>query len=87
MALNPLPGRIVAVDRVRIFVVQERLDRILGFVLHGMAVYLDMKPSVETASTRLCCKIIISLCFYSTRYPNLCPALATACPTAVVSTR
>ena len=52
---------------VRIFVVQERLNRILGFVLYGMAVYLDMKSSVQyrqAASTRLCCEIIII--FYST---------------------
>ena len=38
---------------------QERLDRILGFVLYGMAVRLDMKPPVQAAPTCLCCEIII----------------------------
>ena len=42
------------VETIRIFVVHDRLNRILGFVLYGMAVYLDMKPSVQAASTRLC---------------------------------
>ena len=48
---------------VRIFVVQERLHRILGFVLYDMAVYLDMKPSAQAASTRLCSEIIIHFVF------------------------
>ena len=41
----------------KIFVVQERLNGILGFVLYGMAVYIDTKPSVHEASTRLCCEV------------------------------
>ena len=49
----------ILTGHVGISVVQERLNRILGFVLYGMAVYLDMKPSVQAASTCLCCEIII----------------------------
>ena len=35
------------VGAARIFAVQERLYKILGFLLYGMAVCLDMKPSAQ----------------------------------------
>ena len=44
---------------VSIFVVQEQLNMILGFVPYGMAVFLDMKPSVPAASTRLSCEVTL----------------------------
>ena len=46
---------------------ENRLNRILGFVLYGMAVYLDMKPSVQADSTRLSYEIIFHSVFCSTR--------------------
>ena len=74
----------------RLFVVQERL---LAFVLYGMAVCLGMKPSVQAASTRLCCEIIIHFIFtlpeplLSANYCMLfCKPVASACSTAVVPT-
>ena len=74
---------------------QERLNRIRGFVLYGMAVYFDMKPSVQAASTRLCCEIIIHFVF---TLPEPLPrasycmlfcssAVTTAYFTALLSTR
>ena len=59
-----------------------------------MAVYLDMKPSVQAASTRPCCEIIInSVCSLPETLPSasycmlFCSSVVTtACSTAIVST-
>ena len=47
------------------------LNRILHFVLHDMAVYLDMKPSVRAASTCLRCGTVIQSVF---SLPELLPS-------------
>ena len=72
--LSTVPGTRFSVRRGAILV-QELLNRIFGFLLYGMAVSLDMKPSVQAASTRLCCEIRIHSVFYPNRYS----AQATAC--------
>ena len=52
----------------KILVVQERLNKIKVFVLYGMAVRLDMRPSVQVAAASTClCGGIIFHCFHSTR--------------------
>ena len=99
MILGPTStaGRSLArgrVGHVRISVVQERLNRILDFVLYGMAAYLHMKPSVQAASTRLCCEVIVHSVFAlpeplpSASYCMLFRSspVTAACSTAILST-
>ena len=38
-------------ENVRIFLVQEQLDKILGFILYGKAVYQDTNPLGQAALT------------------------------------
>ena len=48
---------------VKIVVVQEPLYRVWGFVQYRMAICLDVKPSMQAASTHLGCEVIIRAVF------------------------